>query len=91
MGQRPWPKPGEMLFTEEDTEAVLERQREKALACPGCGYPRDESMAKDHHDHYTTRIIRCHACAARERKEAAYRKKFPDAPGTYFVPVEIDT
>lgn len=75
--------PGEPLWTREDTEAVLGYLREKAMLCPGCGTPRDESMSPEAEDHYRSRAFRCHACTARA-KEA---KRFADASpeGLYFT------
>jgi hypothetical protein len=83
-------KRGEPWFTEEDTELALEWQREKDLECPGCGLPRDETMQKDHHDHYTASALRCHACAARDRKAKQFTKQEHDDSGLFFVPKEID-
>jgi hypothetical protein len=59
---------GEALWLAEDAQAVLDYLREKALACPGCGLPRDETMDPEAVDHYRSRTLRCHACAARERE-----------------------
>lgn len=88
---RAWPKPGEPLFTEEDTLAVLEWQREQSLLCPGCGLPRDETMAKERQfDFYDARAVRCHACAARDRKARQFTKQDHDDAGLYFVAKEID-
>lgn len=78
---RPWPRPGEPLFTEEDTEAALEWIRERDLKCPGCGQPRDESMAPENQNRYRAHPIRCHACAARERAAEQRRKQENDPSG----------
>lgn len=83
------PRRGEPWFLEEDTDAVLEWQRAKDSACPGCGLPREETMDKQAHDRYTTSVVRCHACAAVDRKRDLYQKQFGDAPGTFIVPIEI--
>lgn len=71
---RPWPQPGEQLFTPQDTADVLEYMREKALECPGCGHPRDESMAKENQHAYDAEPVRCFACAARDRRADRFHK-----------------
>lgn len=66
---RPWPEAGEPLFTPEDREAALEWMYEQSLKCPGCGNPRDESMDREAQSGvYEAHVLRCHACAERERK-----------------------
>lgn len=90
---RIWPdpkRPDEGWFLPEDTDAVLEWQREKDLACPGCGHPRDETMQKNHHDHYTASALRCHACAAKDRKREQFTKQAHDDAGLYFIAKELD-
>lgn len=37
---RPWPQPGEPLFTAEDTAWALALAEEEADTCPVCGYPK---------------------------------------------------
>ena len=82
---RPWPQPGEPLFLEEDTLAVLEWQKEKAAQCPGCGLPRDETMSKEAQDGiYESKPFRCHACAARDRARDEYTKGEHDDAGLMF-------
>ena len=68
------PAPGEPLYLPDDMEAVLEMQREEDLFCPGCGQPRDETMDKEAQDAYESHALRCHACAACERKAATFVK-----------------
>lgn len=80
----------EPLFLEADTRAVMEWQDAKEWACPGCGTDRRESMDKHHHDHYTAAAIRCHACAARDRKQRQFTKQEHDDAGLFFVPRELD-
>jgi hypothetical protein len=66
------------LWLPEDTKAALEWQTHKDSLCSGCGNPRHESFAVENSDAYTAEPLRCHACAARERK-AWYRNKNKDA------------
>lgn len=37
---RPWPSPGEPLFTDEDTAYALALAEEERDACPSCGMPK---------------------------------------------------
>lgn len=44
---RPWPAPGEPMWTEDDTDVVIAWQRDQAERCPRCGtkpsdWPVDE-------------------------------------------------
>lgn len=77
---------GEPLWLHEDAEAVFEYLREKALTCPGCGLPRDETMSPDAERHYRSRAMRCHACAAREREHKRFTEgPHADAGGLFFT------
>lgn len=87
---RPWPQSGEPLFTEEDTDAVLEWQREQNLKCPGCGLPRDETMQKEHQGHYKASSLRCHACAERDRAAKEFHSQEHDDAGLFFTVKEKD-
>jgi hypothetical protein len=78
-------EPGDPLWLAEDTEAVLEYLREKALTCPGCGLPRDETMSREAEEHYRSRAFRCHACAARERETAKFVAAKGKPEGLYFT------
>lgn len=62
---RPWPSPGEPLFTPADTRLAIELQTEEDLTCKGCGHPRDESMDPDHEQAYEIDEIYCDPCAAK--------------------------
>jgi predicted Fe-S protein YdhL (DUF1289 family) len=46
----------------------VEWQEYQDSLCSGCGQPRHESFAIENDDKYTAEVLRCHACAARERK-----------------------
>ena len=76
---------GEPLWTREDTQAILEYFREKALLCPGCGFPRDETMDPEAEGHFASRALRCHACAARERAATAFAGQKNNASLYYTV------
>ena len=92
MGRR-WPNPDdptEPYFLEEDTDAVLEWQREQNLKCSGCGLPRDETMAKESQDRYKGGVIRCHACKARYDHEKDFMKAPHVDGGLYFTVKEKD-
>ena len=81
---------GESSWLREDTEAVLEYLREKALICSGCGLPRDETMRPDAEDHFSSRALRCHACAARDREAKRFTSQKHDAGGLYFTVERAD-
>lgn len=84
----------EPFFLEEDTEAVLEYMQEKALECPGCGLPRDETMAIEATFGYAAEPVRCHACAARERAASPFYKDVAggraDSGGISFLIKKLD-
>lgn len=80
---------GESLWLREDAEAILEYLREKAMTCPGCGLPRDETMDPAAERHYRSRALRCHACAAREREHQKFAKNPHDAGGLFFTTERI--
>lgn len=60
-------------FTEEDMVGALEWQTEDRNTC-SCGQPLDESTALGADDNYDAELITCHACAAMDRKERAFRE-----------------
>lgn len=64
-------------------EAVLVYERERKLACPGCGLPRDKTMSKEAQDHFISRPLRCHACAARERAAKRFTAGPHDPAGLF--------
>jgi hypothetical protein len=68
---------------------VLEYLREKALLCPGCGLPRDETMDPEAEGHFTSRALRCHACAARER--AAKKFAMQKDGGSLYYTIEKES
>ena len=58
--------------------------REKALECSGCGLPRDETMDRDNQHAYDSDPIRCHACAARDRRAQGFHRDGGDSAGIRF-------
>jgi hypothetical protein len=73
-------------WLEADTEAALEWAEYEASICTGCGHPRGESFDRKRYNAYTAEVIRCHACAAREREaETWQRDKNSDMAGAYFI------
>lgn len=76
---RPWPKPGEPLFTPADTQLALELQAEEDLACVGCGHPRDECMDPDNEQAYEVNEFYCDPCAAK----AEYQRHQGGEPGRW--------
>ena len=82
---------GEPLWLPNDTEAVFDYLREQAIACPGCGHPRDETMDPKAEEHYRSRSLKCHACAAREREADRFNSQ-PNvkSAGVYFTVERVD-
>lgn len=60
------------------------------MRCSGCGHSLDETMDKHAQHNYTAKVLRCHACAAKERamKERARDENADDA-GVFYVAEEI--
>lgn len=83
-------KVGDPAWLTEDTEAVLEYLREKALLCPGCGQPRDETMDPNAEGRFTSRALRCHACAARGRLARKFTGETHDDAGLFFTAERAD-
>lgn len=48
-----------------DRAKALAWQLERALLCPSCGLPLDETTDPDNEGRYTAQKIRCHACHAK--------------------------
>ena len=61
---RPWPEPGEPLFTDDDREHAIAAVLNKRDNCPGCGEPVEVSTARESEFEYAAEAVRCHACAA---------------------------
>ncbi len=71
--------PGQSAWTQEDTDLAVALTELEADRCDGCGHPRSESMAREAEDGYRAEPIRCHACAARDRKARGMGEHFDDA------------
>jgi len=64
----------------------LEWQAWKATLCSGCGLPRHETMTPAAEFLFAAEPVRCHACAARERKaKVVHGDEHADTAGLYFV------
>lgn len=85
---RPWPAPGEPLFTEQDTEEALALQQLDDESCPGCGQPIVDAYDPANERRYDVHKPICFACRARERaSHAAHRSETEGvADGMKFVP-----
>lgn len=85
MGERPVPRPGvDPLLTDDDLDEILAWFAMKDDQCPGCGQPKSESFHPDNEQAYTSRRLRCHACAARDADSTAYGG---NRDGLYFAAV----
>lgn len=78
-------QPAEPLYLADDAEAVLDLLRERALLCPGCGLPRDETMDREAEQRYRSRAVQCHACAARDRAMKKFTSGPHDSGGLYWL------
>jgi hypothetical protein len=73
--------PGDPAWLEDDTLAALDWDAWERAKCPGCGQPRDESMAhEDDAPAYEVEVLRCHACSA---AAAESRAAGGDSPGLF--------
>ncbi|MGH9003942.1 MAG: hypothetical protein ACRDYV_12515 [Acidimicrobiia bacterium] len=68
------PAPGEPVWTDEDRGYALAWAEEQADRCPGCAQPFAEAMAKANQFGYRAQIVRCHACAAKDREAASFTR-----------------
>lgn len=64
---RPWPGPGEPLWTDADRDWAIALLSEEQETC-ACGQLRSESTAAENEYAYDAVAVRCHACAARDRE-----------------------
>lgn len=62
------------MWLPEDQTVALAWQEEQALACPGCGHPRDESTDEANKQAYAATVSVCHACTAKELRMNAIAK-----------------
>ena len=72
-------RPGEPLWTQEDTDLALALAELEDGRCPGCHHPRAESMDPEHEFDWVAEPIRCHACASRDRRARGMGDAFDDA------------
>lgn len=82
---RPWPQPGESLFTEQDTLEALALQEDEDATCGGCGRPIDECMDPANAEAYMVTRPVCFACRAREHVQKATHEGNADSAGMRFV------
>jgi hypothetical protein len=61
---RPWPQPGEPLFTDEDTAYVIALAQEKRDHCPSCGLLKAVCRHPDYQFAFEVEQDQCHATAA---------------------------
>lgn len=75
--------PGEPLWLDSDRDEALALQAVEAAECPGCGEPRETSMAVESDGAYDADVVLCHACAAMGRASHAYAKDNQHAHGVF--------
>lgn len=74
---RPWPEPGEPLWTDEDRAWAIALIFEESEVCPGCGQPISECIDPRNEFAYTVTSWRCHACTAKDVDGEKYRDAKP--------------
>ena len=72
------------MFTGADTTLAVALQHLDASACVGCGQDRRESTNPDNEYRWRAEAVRCHACAARDRKAAAHEAAGGSTAGLLF-------
>lgn len=75
------PRPGEVLWTDEDREWALALLQVEAELCRGCGQPIGESTDPALEELWRAEVIRCHACATAGRHIESWQKEGGDAHG----------
>lgn len=78
-------RPGEPLWTQEDSSLAVALTIAEATTCSGCGQDRRESTEKENEFAYEIEAIRCHACATRDRFVGNLPENFSRA-GAAFIP-----
>lgn len=59
-------------WTEEDRAALLGLEMYEATLCPGCSQPREIAWHADAEGEYEGHAFVCHACTAKQDKQAVY-------------------
>jgi len=59
-------------WTEDDRAALLGLEMYEATLCPGCGEPRETAWHADAEGEYEAHPFVCHACTAKQSREAVY-------------------
>lgn len=75
---------GAPRFTHDDTVLAVALQHLDAAACSGCGQDRRQSTNPDNEYKWRADAVRCHACAARDRKAAAHEAAGGSTAGLLF-------
>lgn len=80
---RPWPQPGEPLWTDDDRGWALALQVVEAQRCPDCG--QDWAEASDPENEFAWRgeLAKCHACSAAARALSSHEKNGGDTRGLH--------
>lgn len=82
------PGPGGEAWTEDDVEYALAWQQLRAETCTGCGQPKTESFDLDNAGLYETRMLRCHACAARDDAEREFTEAGGNSGGLHLAVIK---
>lgn len=81
-------------WTEEDRAALLGLEMFEATLCPGCDQPREIAWHADAEGEYEAHSFLCHACGAKQGKEAVYTALTVVPPAdrvAKFVPFDLVT
>lgn len=87
---RPWPQPGEPMWTHEDRMKALAWQLRQAEMCPGCGTReadwRDPSTLEELEEpRWMPEVHRCLGCAARAAIIEEARDDHADLDGAVVI------
>lgn len=70
---RPMPRPGEPLFTDEDTAYALALAEEEAATCPSCGLLKVVCRDPDYQFAFEPHEEQCHATRALADRQATWK------------------
>lgn len=72
---------GDGSWTAEDRAYALAWQQYQGELCGGCGHDLAVSTAREHQFAYGAEIVRCHACAAKDKAAQKFQKDGGDSAG----------
>jgi hypothetical protein len=80
---RPWPQPGEPLWTDEDREWALALAHVEADVCPDCRQPWSDATDAKSEGQWEAHLVRCHACHTAARTVGQFETGGGDMRGLH--------